>query len=102
MSMGSWVRTAVIAGGLLVGGAWLLDWVEAQAESEIVDGVSGAAARKAAEKVKPPTGGGAGGGGGGSAGRTKDKDEDRKRSTTKPIGNSVVVPMPQPVVVPLN
>lgn len=99
MGLGRAVRNVAIAGGVLVGGAWLLDWVEGQAATEIVSDAGGAAARKAAEKVKPPAGGG--GGGGGSAGRTKDKDEKRQptATTTKPIGNSRVVPMPQPVVV---
>lgn len=101
MGLGRAVRNVAIAGGVLVGGAWLLDWVESQAATEIVSDAGGAAARKAAEKVKPPTGGG-GGGSGGSAGRTKDKDKDEKRqptaTTTKPIGNSRVVPMPVVVI----
>jgi len=102
MSMGDWARTAVVAGAVLIGGVYVLDWIEGNTgKAAAVAGAAGAghAAGKAATD-RIGGGGGGGGGAGGAAGRTKDKDKDEKRpapttsTTTKPIGNSRVVPMP--------
>ena len=103
MSMGDWARTVVVAGAVLIGGVYVLDWIEGNTgKAAAVAGAAGAghAAGKAATDRIGGGGGGGGGGAGGAAGRTKDKDKDEKRpapttsTTTKPIGNSRVVPMP--------